>query len=57
MICATTLWVPQAHVLQDFLGCCRISTRDVAERTPVVASIYAGMLQMLQDFQIGKFLG
>lgn len=57
MIYATTLWIPQTPVLQDFLGCCRISTLDVAERTRVVARIYAGMLQMLQDFYIGKYLG
>jgi len=36
-------------MLQDF-------PHDVAERTRVVARIYAGMLQMLQDFHIGKYL-
>ena len=57
MIRATTLWLLQTTVLQDFLGCCRISTHDVAERTHVVARIYKGTLQMLQDFHIGKYLG
>lgn len=37
-------------MLQDF-------THDVAERTDVVARIYKGTLQMLQNFRIGKYLG
>ena len=37
-------------MLQDF-------PLDVAERTHVVARIYKGTLQMLQDFRTGKYLG